>query len=270
MAATAPPSPDFTPARTDQTKGPIPFERHHAALANARAKTEAEVGQRFQQHYAPHIQLGARFQADPVGTMTQLLQEFAAHPTYGPQMASWFGQGSQGSPGQAAYAEPGPDLQTNDGIQVYSAEQQAKREAWFRQQIDRSIEERLSPLQDREHSTQVQERLAMATRDAHTRMSRVLAPYASDPEFVAHRPAIAVKVQDLLEEGLDPATALGVAYASVLRETVLPSRTAQSQQQLMASAVAKATGATQAPGSASASHAARPTSMAEAFGRVIF
>ena len=277
VAATAPPptadpAPDATVPTADP-KGPIPFDRHESALKNARAKTQAEITQQFQQQYGAHVELGNRFQADPIGTMTQLLQEFSQHPEYGPQVAAIAARTlgarrGQQQPQVAEDTEPQADFQGPDGTPFMSAPQQAKWQEWNRQQILREVGQLVQPLQQREQQQVAQERHREAVTAAHDRMSKVLSPYASDPEFVAHKPAIVAKVRDLLNEGHEPATALGVAYATVLRETVLPSRTAQSQQQLMAQAVAKSTGSTNAPGTSPAAPAGRPQTFAEGFGAI--
>ena len=275
VAATAPPPPEQPPVVpapvADPKKGPIPFENHQRILTNARAKTEAEVTQRFQQQYGPFVELGRKIQSDPVGTVTQLVTELANHPDHGSAVISALAR-TLGSRRQTAQTvpdgEPGPDLQTPDGIRVYSAEQQAKREAWFRSTIEQSITEQLSPLQAREQAAQVQERHAAATHDAHNRMSQALKPYQALPEFTEHKAAIGAKVASLLEEGYPAETALGLAVVAVLREVVLPGRAAQSQATLMAEAVRKSTGANSSPGVSPAAPASRPTSFHEAFSRI--
>lgn len=274
VAATAPPptvdpAPDATVPTADP-KGPIPFDRHESALKNARLKTEAEVGQRFQQQYGAHVELGNRFQADPIGTMTQLLQEFSVHPDYGPQVAAIAARTLGARRGQAPVEdqEPQADFQGPDGTPFMSAPQQAKWAEWNRQQILRDVGQLVQPLQQRERQHLAQERHREATEAAHNRMTKVLAPYKALPEFTEHQPAIAAKAKSFMDEGHDPQTALGLAVTHVLRDTVMPSRAAQSQQQLMAQAVAKSTGSTNAPGTSPAAPAGRPRSFAEGFGTI--
>ena len=273
-AIAQPPQTEIPPVETvptPDTKGPIPFERHESILKNARAKTEAEVSQRFQQQYAPHVELGQKFQADPVGTAVQVIRELGSHPEFGPLITSELARMLGARRGQTAPEtdqEPQADLQTADGTLVYSAEQLAKREAWARKQLMSEVDQRLQPLQTREQQAQAQERYTAATKDASDRMSKVLAPFQQLPEFQEHKPAIAAKVKTLLEEGVEPGAAVGLAFTQVLRETVLPSRTAQSQQQLVSQAVAKSIGSTSGPGAAPAAPAGRPKSFEDAFGRV--
>jgi hypothetical protein len=256
-----------------ETKGPIPFDRHEAILKNARTKTEQEVVQRFQQQYGPHVELGSRIQQDPVGTVVQLVNELSSHPQYATEVISALARtlGARRGMNTAVEEAPQADLVTTDGkTEVYSAEQQAKREAWLLQKWEKQLEERLTPLQQREQQAQERERYEVAVKDAHTRMAKVLEPFKALPEFKENQQAIAAKTQAFMDEGHDPQTALGLAVANVLRDVVLPNRTAQSRNELVAQAVAKATGSTTVPGQNPAAPAKRPTSMTEAFSGIKF
>jgi hypothetical protein len=273
QAQPVPPPVETVP--TPDPKGPIPFDRHEVILRNARTKTEQEVTQRFQEQYAPHVEFGNKFRADPVGTLAQSVAELSEHPEYGPQIISALARtlGSRRGLRQAAPAEtdePQADLQTPDGLRVFSADQQGKREAWLKQQWLQEVDQRLTPFQQREEAARATEQREAATKDAHTRMSKVIEPYKALPEFAEHREAIAAKTQALLSEGHDASTALGLAVATVLREVVMPSRAAQSRNDLVAQAVAKSTGSTTVPGTAPAAPAKRPTSMAEGFSAIRF
>ena len=266
-------TPDTPPeVAVPEPKGPIPFDRHEAILKNARVKTEQDVLQRVQQQYGPHVELGSRIQQDPVGTVVQLVNELSSHPQYATEVISALARTLGARRGQsAAEEEPQADLVTADGqTHVYSAEQQAKREQWLQRQWLKQVEERLSPLQQREQQAQERERYEGAVKDAHTRMSKVLEPFKALPEFKTHQKAIAAKTQAFMEEGHDPQTALGLAVANVLREVELPNRTAQSRNELVAQAVAKSTGSTTVPGQTPAAPAKRPTSMGEAFAGIKF
>jgi len=275
VAATAPlqpAPPPVEPVPTPETKGPIPFDRHEAALKNARTKAAQEATQTFQQQYAPHVQLGQQIQAAPVPTVVGLVNELANHPDYGPQIISELARTLGARRGRTASPEtdePQPDLTTADGsIRTYSAEQLAKREAWLKSQWMSEVQQQLGPIQEREKQQQARERLDTATKDADTRMSKVLAPFQALPEFQANRPAIAEKTSALMSDGHEPQVALGLAVAHVLREVVLPSRTAQSRNDLVAEAVKKSTGTTTVPGATPAAPASRPTSMLEGFRRI--
>lgn len=251
-----------------EPKGPIPYERHESILKNARTKTETEISQRFQQQYGAHVELGNRITADPVGTVVGLIEGLASHPDHGNAVISALARtlGSRRSAGEDS--EPQADLQTPDGTLVYSAQQQARREQWVRRQIEQQIDQRLQPLQAREQQRVAQERVTQAKAEAMTRMGKVLEPYKQMmPDFDSHKPALLEKSRAYLEAGHDAQTALGLAVTAVLHES-LPKRAAQSRDQLVAQAVAKATGSTSPPGTAPAAPAARPTDFAEAFGRL--
>ncbi len=252
--------------------GPIPFDRHEAILKNARTKTEADITQRFQTQYGAHVELGNRIQTDPVGTVVGLIEGLAAHPDHGHAVISALARtlGSRRSQAPAAQdQEPQADLQTTDGTPVFSAPQQAKWQAWQRQQIEASIAQQLQPLQQREQQRLAAERVAKGQADADARMAKVVTPYKQMlPDFDTHKAALWEKSQAYMAEGHDASTALGLSVLSVLNETVMPARTAQSQQQMVAQAVAKSTGSTSAPGTAPAAPAGRPSSFEEAFTRV--
>lgn len=274
QAQTTPPPVETVP--TPETKGPIPFDRHESILKNARTKTEQEVSQRFQQEYADHLRIGKQIQADPVGAVVQLVSELTEHPEYGGPVISALARALGARRGQRppveadADAAPEADLQTTDGTRVYSAEQLAKREAWFQKQMLSQVDQRLSPLQQREQAAQAREKHDAAVKDANARMSKVLEPFKALPEFKEHRTAIAEKTKALMAEGHEPQVAIGLAFSHVLRDVVMPSRAAQSRNELVAQAVAKSTGSTTVPGTAPAAPAKRPQSMSEAFSSIQF
>jgi hypothetical protein len=269
-----PPQTETPPAETaqavDTKKGPLPYERHEAILKNARRDTEAQVTQRFQQQYGPHVELGNRIQADPVGTVVGLIQGLASHPEHGQAVISALARTLGGRRGQAASdQEPQADLQSPDGTQVYSAERLAQIRAYDRQQILKEVDSRLEPLQSREQQRVAAEKQSAEVTAANERMAKVLEPYKQAlPDFEKHKPALREKSREYLEQGFDAQTALGLAVTHILREVVMPSRAAQSQQQLLADAVRKSTGSTSVPGSAPAAPAGRPRDFHQGFSRI--
>lgn len=272
MPPTQTETPPAETAPSPESRGPIPYDRHEAALKNARTKTETDVTQRFQQQYGDLVAFGQGFQADPVGWIVDSVNALVQHPQYGQPVISALARalGSRRGQGQPAVEdqEPQADVQAGDGTLLYSAEQMAKREAWQRNRLLAEVDQRLQPLQTREQQLAAQEKHAAATKDAMTRMGKVLDPYKALPEYEEHKDAIAERTATLMKEGHDPATALGLAFTQILREVVLPKRAAQSQQQLTAQAVAKATGSTSIPGATPAAPAGRPRSFEEGYGRI--
>lgn len=262
-------TPESAASAADQARGPIPFDRHESILKNAREKTEKEITDRFTQQYGAHVELGRRISADPVGTIVGLFENLAQHPDHGATVRSalgrMLGMRQQSAPA-AEDAEPQPDFQSGDGTPFYSAPQQAKREAWLRKQLDQSIEQRLQPLQQERAQRVAAEREAQAKSEAGDRVTKMLAPYKQMlPDFDKHKPVLLEKVQGYLKDGYDAQTALGLSVLHVVNSTVMPARAAESQQQLVAQAVAKATGATTPPGAVSAAAAKRPQSFEEGF-----
>lgn len=264
-------TPPAETAPSTEAKGPIPFERHESILKNARAKTEAEVTERFQQQYAPLVELGNRIEAAPVETIVTLTNGLLQHPVHGPAMVSALARALASRRGQAqptetaTEQEPQADLQTADGTRVYSADQLAKWQTWNHNRLMQEVDQRLQPLQAREQQQIATERATQRQTEAQTRAKQALEPYLAQPEFVEHRAEIAKRQQELVAQGVDPFQAVGLAYTQVLRDVVLPARTAKSQESLVREAVKKATGSTSTPGVAPAQPAGRPESFEKAF-----
>ena len=267
----APPTAD-TPAQADlanENKGPIPYERHERILQNAREKTANEITQNFSQQYGAHVELGNRIASDPVGTVVGLIESLANHPDHGQAVISALARTLGSRRNGGGDAEPQADLQTPDGTLVYSAPQLAAWHQWNQRKFEAQIDQRLQPLQQRETERVAQERMSQAKSEAMQRMGKVIEPYKKLlPDFDRHKPKLLEKSQELLKEGYDAQTALGLAVISVLNSDVLPARSASQQQQLVAQAVAKATGSTSQPGTSVANPAGRPKDFAEAFGRM--
>lgn len=258
-AVTAPP---------DQ-KGPIPFERHDAIVKNVREKTAREVVGQVQQHYGPAIDFQYRLQADPGGTLTQLISEAVADPTLGPVITAHLARTLGARRGQKVVTEePQPDLDAGNGVLLYSHEQQQKREAWLRQQMAAEMNQRLAPIEQDRQQREAQiaaERQAQQTRQTVT--SR-LSEFQKRPGFKDHERDIAERQQQYVDSGMDTWSALGLAYADVYTEKVVPQERAKSQSQLVSQAVAKANASTSNPANVAPSTLPRPKSWDEAFSHV--
>jgi hypothetical protein len=161
-ATTAPAEVSATSRSTTPT-GPIPFDVHKTALDNARTKAVAEYQQKYGwaeqvkpeefqqiQRFASHFQSG-----DPVEGLRSLIAEIRKDPAadaairsmHARELAALRGHGVQ----PQAEQEPQPDLpiQLEDGrvVHLYSAEQQAKREAFLQKSWMQGVEQKLQPLQ---------------------------------------------------------------------------------------------------------------------------
>lgn len=252
-----------------ESVGPIPLDRHKAALENARKKAAEEAAQQYQQQYGGSLEVIKALQADPVGTVIQLATELQSHPAYGQQLRSAAGRmlaAQRGSKQPSAQPEPAPeaDLELQDGTQVYSALAQAKREEWLKRQMQAEFGKQLEPLrqlhQRVQRADQANQMQAQATKEASSRYQA----WSQQPHFEEHKADIAKAQTEFFEQGHDSWTALGLAYAKVMKDVVLPKLQNQSKQDIVASAVAKAAGRSTNPAASVPAPPGRPKSWREA------
>jgi hypothetical protein len=171
-------------------------------------------------------------------------------------------------------AEPQPDyelpIRNADGQVVgyepmYSAKQQAKRDAWREQQWNATLDKRLGPLQQVAQTFQQREAEAAY---ATTLSSVVASMTAADPVFAEHKADVSKALQEdarLMTLALgddrtapDPAMALEIAWGRVYRTKVLPAKQSQAEAQVVASLQQRAVAGTTNPATATS---ATPTSM---------
>jgi hypothetical protein len=171
-AATTQPAVDAAVSTsTEPTKpaGPIPFDVHKTALDNARSKAVEEWKQKYgwaeqvnQQDLQEAIRIAQLSTRDPIAYAQELINDLQQHPTYGPSCARWPRAALAQARGQQPQAEtePQPDLpiQLEDGrvVHLYSAEQQAKREAFLQKQWMQSVQQELQPLKQTHEHLQAQ------------------------------------------------------------------------------------------------------------------
>jgi hypothetical protein len=160
-AATTEPVADTTGSpSTEQPKaGPIPFDAHKTALENARTKAveewKAKYGWAEQVDAAEFQQLQqiARHFAggDVINGLQHLIAEIRKDPQYDAALRSLAAKQLAAARSQSAEPqEPQADLpiQLEDGrvVHLYSAEQQAKREAFLQQKWLSQVKQEFSPL----------------------------------------------------------------------------------------------------------------------------
>lgn len=263
------------PVTTEQTQpvgeatGPIPLDRHKSILENARATAKAEAEAAFQQQYGEAFKVLASFRDNPGAAIAELIAEGMANPEISPAVAAaaaraLAGRRGQAQPQQADEPEPQADLQLPDGTPLMSAQRLAEWRQWNDRRLMAQLDQKLAPIQDREQKIAAQEKYQAAFADAKGRMSQVLAQYQSRPHFAEHKAAITAKTKTLMESGIDAVTALGVAYATVIEETVLPAKASAAKQALVTQAVEQSKGSTAPPSAVMPSSQGRPRSMAEA------
>lgn len=265
VAATAPPSDEPTEPSTDPASaGPIPFDRHKAALENARVKAAEEASAKWREQYGwaeqiPREQLetwsqtAQQMAADPVGFLQKFQAELLTHPVYGPQLKSAAARTlGQRQAAQDDDAEPQPDLETEDRTPVFSAKRLAEWHAWNARQQEKKFDERLAPLQ-----------AAHAQQQEHRQ--RELIEHASD-QF-AQRELQAVKALPYYEDykaeikaafAAMPQPEHPLAYGAMLRDAYLKVVVPQLSQKERSAVLADF----KARGSASTASPSRPSSSA--------
>lgn len=198
-------------AKPVQEPGPLPFKEHKAALENARIKEAAKVRAEIEQQYAwvKNHQLtedgvrtmhGVRQQmvTDPGGFMAEYVTHIlnSGNPEHVKAVraiaARVLGTRSQAAP--AEDPEPTADLlyDNGDGTQtrLYSAEQQAKREAWARRQWMGDVQQELAPLKQDLRTRAQREADAKEDADAKAYSDSILAKRRTLPGWIEHEPEI--------------------------------------------------------------------------------
>ena len=225
-----------------------------------------------QQEFQQVTELAKRASADPIGYLQDFIKELQADPTHAAQLRSLaaraLAQRSQASPEPQ---EPQPDLpiQLEDGrvVHLYSAEQQAKREAFLQQQWMQAMDQKIQPLRQTHEQLQAERAAAQAqaadqqfasgiTSDIKTRpgvtedaMKAMALAIANDP----HLPA---------KPSYDQ---LALATERAYRTVVLPTLSQQAEAKLLDSLKTKATASTSVnPGSAAPSTPHSPRSFHDA------
>lgn len=168
--------------------GEPPQEKWPQILDNARTKASQEAQAKFDAEYGwaktidrqalgQWTQTAQRMTADPIGFLTEYMQELQSHPTYGPQLRSQAGRllasGAHSDP------EPQPDVQiVNEQGHVtgltYSDKALAARDAWNSRRIMAQVNQELQPLKaDREAAQQAAQQ-AETAREVNTAADSVM------------------------------------------------------------------------------------------------
>jgi hypothetical protein len=165
-ATTAPAETTPAPVTTDPTtskQGPIPFEVHHTALANARTKAVQEAQAQWDQAYGfaklpgarEIFEKVARSAGNPIAFFAEQFDELANDARFAPQLRSFIGQrlgqfrGQQSQQAPQGPTMPDPDVAIYDAAgnvvgQTYSAQAQAQREAVLKQQWLQDVNHQLA------------------------------------------------------------------------------------------------------------------------------
>lgn len=220
---TAQPKQDGQAATAAATRGPIPFDRHEAALRNAREKATAEVEARY-----------AAFKDVDHGDVTvgmDILAQLRADPaTFARQLMAELGL-TVGKPEtlreDADEAFPQPDLVSPDGkLKTYSDSTLGKILDIHARQIEKRLMGTVKPLLD--DRTAAEQRTALEGRRAQTAqlVKTTLAEARKLPHFTKeNEPKIIEKMRAMdpkVKRMIGPVASMYVAYNQFLAESVFP------------------------------------------------
>lgn len=272
-----PPGAEAGQATAPEKTGPIPFDVHKTALENARKKAAEESIAQFQQQYGGHLQLAQAMQADPVGTITQLVAELQQHPQYGQQLRSHAAK-VLGQRQQPKAEEPQPDLVGRDAngqeVTFYSAEQARKWQQWSAQQMRQQLTQEFAPVMEIAKEREAERAKTQLVAQAMDGYKPYVAEIQSMPGFSENKAEIIARQQELFKESIqagtpvDPMALVMRAYREIVPAKLQAQQQQQQQKQqqdLVASAVAKSTGRTDNPAATAPAPPRRPRSFEEAF-----
>jgi len=190
----------------------------------------------------------AKHQANPLGLLTELINDLSPHPEYGPQLRSFLGQqfgGLRQRQQPTAPEAPTPDVSIRDEHgnvvgQTYSAEALAKRDAFLEQQLLAKIEQTYAPKLKTLETIEQERATAAAQKQADTFAKTFHDELQALPNFTAHAPAIAAELQALrLDANAHPAEVNAATYRAYLK-VVLPTLDTAAQSKLMGQLQTKA------------------------------
>jgi hypothetical protein len=264
------PAPDLV-STEPETKGEPPRWRWQDILANAREtsakEAEARVRQELEQQHAWAKDIDQR-ERDGLMTWRRAMAgdpQALAHIRANPQVVQWMKGLIEEPKATAPDPEPEPDfvLPVKDAQgnivgerPIYSAEQQAKREAWLQRRWMADVQKEIAPLKQTAQTVQ-QERAELAykavSNDALDAIKK-----AHPQEFEKHRADIAAVINSdpqLMELAGDPRTvtlAIRTAWNEVRLNKVLPAQQSQTEAKVLADLQRQAVAGTASPATASA------------------
>ncbi len=206
-----------TPTPPTKPQGPIPFDVHSRALENARVKAAEEYKAKYgwaetadRQAYEQAIALARRTTADPVAYVKELIADLQNHPQYGPELRSEAARAL--AAGRSAPTMPEPDIAVTDENgnvvgRTYSADAQAKRDAWLESQFMAKVSEQIAPLVQTHKTLEAQRQQARDEAEGQKFASTFYGELKDYPHFEANKKAIGAEVVSLLQQyGDDPRT----------------------------------------------------------------
>lgn len=262
-AATVPPS-----AESTATPGEPPKERWPDILDNARKKEREQFYQRYgltdkddPQRLKQERDLMLAFQQNPIGVLEFLKPQWLQHPEIGPALNAWAANHlrslkARGGEGAAAEPEPQPDvpIQLDNGqvVQLYSAQQLAKRDAWREQQLMGKFKAELSPLQERAQKADQQAAIAEAQTQANQYADQIVGKISKLPGYTENLE----KLREAVSHGID----LRDAYVDIVVPTLEGRAQQKAVQQVEQTLKQRAAASTANPSAPAGTTGARPKS----------
>ena len=187
--------------------------------------------------------------SDPIGTLTQLVDEAVSDPRIGQQFVSHLARTLSARRNLTPIeTEVGP---------VYTADQMEAL-------LDQKLAERIGPIEQERRAAEQQRAIEQVRTQTRETVKTRLGQWQKQPGFKEHEPQIAAKQAEYVANGHDTWSALGFAYADV----VIPTLKAQQATQFVQEAVKKAQASTNNPATVAPISQPRPRSFAEAFAQV--
>lgn len=281
--ATVPPASETPTDGSSPQQGEPPRERWDAILSNAREKAAAEARQQLEQQYAwandpqqraafdQAVKLGQLYSQDRAGYVRQMLAEAMTDPTLAPAIRSEAGRLLREGRVPQAEQEPQPDLpiQLEDGrvVRLYSAEQQAKREAWVQQRMAEQLEQKFAPAMQTAQQFQALQQRAQQAQEAQIFATSFGQELSSLPHFNDLKAEIRDQLAKTHLASDHPAEVKAAAlriYTHLLSEKVLPGLSQKAETQLLDKLQQKAAASSSVnPGSAAPATPRRVTSFHE-------
>lgn len=241
-----------TASTTSGPEGPVPYPRFSEVnkaknAAEEELKALAWAKGLDAQTLLRSIEWHASAQKDPAAFLRQIYAQ--APPAIQAQMRGLFVPPQATRPA-AADAEPQPDIQTDTGVPVYSARQQALREQWFQRKLMAEFKQMVAPLQqETARSRDLRER-TIADYRVRTFAQNTAKDATDWPHFKDHVKPILIELQKLQPGRTEAEEQLNLhrAYMTVYRRDVLPNLNGKSEAAVLADLKTKAVAGSEHPG----------------------
>ena len=265
--------PETSPQQTDRSPF-IPRERFDEVNTERTSLKEWRERHAWAEQVNPAdlqeaIRIAQLSKTDPIAYMQQFVQELQANPTYSAQLKTLAAKALAARQTSQAPTEPQPDLpiQLEDGrvVHLYSADQQAKREAWLQQQWMQGVEQKLQPLQQTHETLQAERAAVQQRQQVDHFVTTTFADVQTWPgmEDKANQAAVGKYLADRQLESNDPRE-VQLLVNEAYRKVVLPTLSNKAQSELLDTLKTKAAASTSVnPGSAAATTPKRITKFSD-------